>query len=767
MKKVSKLLIIIFLHSNGFVLFSQNKIEVNIFDENKEFISYANVVLYDHNGKIITSAFSINGVVSLENIARGNYKLCISYLGYKDTCMSISQDALKDLKLTANLAPDAKILEAINITTTKPTITINENNNISLNIENTVLKYVEDIEHLLKFLPGVIVTSEGIKVFGDADPQFMINGKEVFSQLEVKALKPEDIKTIELVTANAKIDASKKYAINIITIKKRKFFGAQIYDRLTYNRAFANEIQLYLSFNTNKIQQSLMFNNYLGKYKQTEISNNEVFINGSNFFKTSIEIQTTGMDNGNNLYYGINYDIDSNQYVGLQLLGYFNQLKYPSISKSVISDSTYFFNKAVETGSNYSFQASANYSYKMPKAGQLFFVVDFYLQKSKEKMDINENEINYIINSNKKYNIYAIKGEYNFSITKIKTNASLGFKLFRTENNIISIPNVLFADDIFNKKNNLIEQSAATYFQFNTLINKITISGGVRFEYYYKKVDDLIYVDSAHLIKKSDFFPNLSFRYNISTDHIMILNYSRNINRQAYDYITGESYYLNPYLYRIGNINLKPEIVNSLTLSYAFKGLLHFLIGYSNSRNYSNLAFSSKDTIIIAKYENFKKQDINFGITLSMERSRHRVNLTLNLSKSFISFPNYINTLKFPKMNFDLSLNYILNITKNFLSDISFRYHPKMQYDYIILEPEFNLSIGLKYFFLNKALRLGIYYDYNSINKYTQQYNNIQIYHFFANKQHVLYFTVLYKFNFNQKWVLQESSIEEERQRIK
>jgi hypothetical protein len=767
MKAINNVLVFLLLCINSVALFSQNNVAINILDEHEEMISYAYVVLYDTNDNIMTGAISTNGIILFDNISQENYKLCITYFGYKDTCISINHNEIKDMKFTIHLLPDVKILSELSITASKPTITVNRDNNISINIENTQLKDVENFEDILKYIPGVVVTSEGVRVFGSSVPMFMINGKEVFSHQEIEVLKPEDIQTIELITSNAIMDASKKYAINIITVKRKKFFGVQIYNRLTHNRALANEAHLYLSFNTKKVQQSLVIKNDFGKYKQTETSSNQVFFNVNDIYKTSIEMKSTGKNNFNNLYYGINYDIDTNQYIGIQLYGYLNQPEYSTDSKSIISDSIVYFSKTKQTENSFCFQASANYSYQMPNAGQLLFVGDYYIQNSKGKMNIAENQKNYIIDSDNKYMIYSIGGAYNFPITKIKTNASFGFKLYRTDNKNISMTNMIFADDIFNKKNNLTEQSVATYCQFNTLIKKITISGGIRFEYYYKKIEDFLQItDSLNLIKKPDFFPNLSIRYNISDANVIILHYSRNINRQAYNHISGENYYLNPYLYRIGNINLKPEIINSLSLSYIFRELLQIQLGYSNSKNYTNLGFSSNDSIIIAKYENFDKQDLNLGIIFSMERSRHYTSITLNFAKSFIDFPNSIGTLKFPKINFNIFFNNILNITKDFSSDVSFAYHPKMQYDYILLEPEFNISLGLRYFFLNKTLRLGIYYDYNSMNKYTQQYKNTQIYHLIANRKHVFYFTILYKFNFNQKWVIQENSIEEEKQRI-
>ncbi|MDR0295667.1 MAG: Plug domain-containing protein [Prevotellaceae bacterium] len=123
-----------------------------------------------------------------------------------------------------NLIPDAFILNEVSIKAKKPTIKINSENNISINIENTKLAEVESLNDLLKFLPGVIVTPKGIQVFGSSDYTYMINGKENISQLEISVLRPEDIKEIEVITSNAKFDATKKYAISLYFTLAQKSF---------------------------------------------------------------------------------------------------------------------------------------------------------------------------------------------------------------------------------------------------------------------------------------------------------------------------------------------------------------------------------------------------------------------------------------------------------------------------------------------------------------------------------------------------------------
>lgn len=765
--KTSKIISIVFLCIKTVASFCQNNIEVNIFDENNEPVSYSNVVLYNNNN-IIAGTTSLDGVASLKDIQKNDYLLCVTYIGYSDTCISIYCDGTKDFKLTMELIPNTFTLSEFSIMAKTPTIKVSSENNVSINIENTKLAEVENLNDVLKFVPGVIVTPKGIQIFGSSDYIYMINGKETVSQQEIDALRPEDIKEIELINSNAKFDATKKYAINIKTIKKKDYFGIQIYDKLEYDKAFDNTARLNITFNKNKLQQSLTFRNDLGKYKQTETSIDSVFLNQNDIYNSHFTTQYSSRGNESYLRYAINYDIDTSQSIGLQLYGAIDNSEETDETESVILDANRYLSTTTSTKKSYYFQSSINYLYEMKKAGQISVIADFYTQKGDGDMDILENETSYNINSENKYNIYALKGDYTFTISKINTNASFGFKLNRTENENVSIPNAVFAGGIFDNKNNLTEQVAATYFQFNSSFQKIFIEGGLRFEYYYRKLKSIVQeIEKTNLKEKGDFFPNLSLTYNISENHIMMLNYSRNINRQAYKYISGENYYINPYLYSIANLNLEPAIINSLSLAYIFGGFLQINAEYANIKNHVNLATTFSDSIVIFQAQNFDKQHIGFGISATKSGKRHYTGLGMNVKKEFIDYPNEISTLKFPKINFDVSFNNIFNITKAFTSDFSFAYSPKQQYDWIITDPMFNISFGLRHFFLNKSLRVGIYYDYNSINKYVSQYNNYQQYHTLDCHHHVFYFTVLYRLRFDQsKMISEKNSIEEEKQRI-
>ena len=747
-----------------FVLSGQNSIEVKVFDEFGEPVSYSNVVLYNVNNELITGVISSHGLASFKDLPIGDYKLCVTFIGYKDTCMSVSNKGIEDLKFTANLVPDATLLGEVVVKADRPVITVTKENNISINIENTILKNADDINNILRYLPGVIVTSDGIKVFGTSDPLFLLNGKEVFSKQEIDLLNPSDIKSIELLHSSARFDASKRTAINIITIKRKDYFGIQVYDRLIHNRALRSSSNVWIVYNKNKLQQSFSISDVIGKYKQIESSENSFYLSPDDIFETEYYARTTDKPNSHTLYYAINYDIDTNQYVGIQLYGNLNRSKMSTEIENSMSGSDSYLNETNETNKNHYFHTMLNYSRKIQKSSRLSFSGDYYTNKQIVRMDIEEPQLETAINSENKFDIYSLKGDYKFPIKNI--SGEFGFKIHRTENKNSAVPTVPFADDIFKFDNRLTEQSGAAYFKFNLPIKNFTLGGGLRYEYYYRKVEDILH-NSDKLIKKPDLFPNFSLNYTISEKHVLMLNYSRNIDRQAYSYTSDNGFYVNPYLYRTGNINLKPQTINSISMGYVFMGFLHIQTGYANSQNYVAYKFTTQnDTIIAASYDNYAKEDLFLGISAQTYGEPLTSSLSINISKTFMEVPNKINTLEFPNFNFNISFDNTIAITKNIEGMVNFSWHPKMQHEYFVVEPVFYIYLGAWHYFFNKSFRCGFVYEYTDIQKTIMQYDYFQMKHAFSQKKHVFMVTLLYVFKYDKKWTWQNSAIESEKSRI-
>ena len=212
----------IFLYS--FLCFSQEySIDGVLVEVNGDAIAYANVVLIDSNDNIPLLGTTTNGAgyFNLEGIYAGNYKITITYLGFKPYSKSLVIDAKIDLG-NVILEEDFQELDGVTIIAKRPTID-RQVDRVVFNVENSTLSN-NNVLDVLKHTPGVLVHDGSISVKQSTpivymnDRRVYLSDKEVLQLLE--ATSANNVKSIEVITSPpAKYDAEGGSVINIITSK--------------------------------------------------------------------------------------------------------------------------------------------------------------------------------------------------------------------------------------------------------------------------------------------------------------------------------------------------------------------------------------------------------------------------------------------------------------------------------------------------------------------------------------------------------------------
>ena len=176
-----------------------------VVDETGEPASFANVVLLNASDSAFVTgtvtdadgAFSLTG-----NAARPLIK--ISYLGYKTQLMDAPTGDLG----TIALEPEATTLGEVVVKGERPAFKITTEG-LRTDVENTLLSKVGTAKAVLKNLPGVQQTKDGLEVFGRGTPLIYINGRKLQDPSELEQISSEDIKSVELITnPGAKYDAT-------------------------------------------------------------------------------------------------------------------------------------------------------------------------------------------------------------------------------------------------------------------------------------------------------------------------------------------------------------------------------------------------------------------------------------------------------------------------------------------------------------------------------------------------------------------------------
>lgn len=99
---------ILFFILLGQLGYSQSKITGTVYDDEKEIIPFANIII---DGSTIGTSADANGQFEFPNLAAGTYKIKASYVGYKSAAKTVNLQAYETLNLVFELTTDSELDE--------------------------------------------------------------------------------------------------------------------------------------------------------------------------------------------------------------------------------------------------------------------------------------------------------------------------------------------------------------------------------------------------------------------------------------------------------------------------------------------------------------------------------------------------------------------------------------------------------------------------------------------------------------------------------
>ena len=168
----------------------------------------------------------------------------VSYLGYKTQLLNAVTSDLG----TITMEPEATMLGEVVVKGERPTFKIMPEG-LKTDVENTLLSKVGSAKEVLKNLPGVQQTKDGIEVFGKGAPLIYINGRKLQNQAELDQISSEDIKSVQLITnPGAKYDATVG-AVILIKTKRPQGEGFSFNTQASYYQSERPDLALGTNWN--------------------------------------------------------------------------------------------------------------------------------------------------------------------------------------------------------------------------------------------------------------------------------------------------------------------------------------------------------------------------------------------------------------------------------------------------------------------------------------------------------------------------------------
>ncbi len=741
MFKNSCLAILPFLFSCS--LHSQNSVSGKITDAKQAPVPYCVVALLLASdstliqGKITDE----NGLYTFTEIKNGNYFLKISTTGFEPVYSSIfTKDSLNDLVVSDVSISGARLLDAVTISSITPTIEF-KNGNIIVNVEGSPLARGNSVYDLLSKLPGVSIINNVVTLQGRSGVIFMIDGRvqqmsneQLLNQL--KGMSAATIQKIEVLkNPPVKYDAAGTSGmINIVTKKHEQIgFNGAVYSETSQGVYNSTSYGLALNYKNEKVS---IFSSIDGTY-------NTYLVNTGNAINFESDSGQTEIDNDNdykiletdlNFKFGADWYANKSNVIGFKLSG--GPGKYNEngigLNKFIGYNNTGFDNYLFsEVGHNKwdILNYNLNAEHYFDTVGTLLsFSADFTSLKENDKSlyeshfyNANNTEILvpniFQIKNNGVTQLFSANSDFIHSFDSTST-IEFGLKgssafvtneyLFEQKDSTTSQFNInpaLSTDYIYT------EQNFAGYFNYSKSFKFFNLNLGLRGE--KTSVEGSSSVDTSYFTKNYfNLFPNASFEYSKSENHVFQLNLNRRIDRPTFDQLNPFLIYVDQYSFYSGNPFVQPDYSNTAAFTYSYKGIINNSISYSHINKYIDDLTEQIDStkILATKTQNLNFSDAYSYLLFIKYDFTNLFEVTINTNVSYLVYDGEISNFPFRSRG----LSYDANLSNTFLLpgktklEISGLYRGPSLFGPILIDPVWSASFAIQKSFFKEKLDCSI-----------------------------------------------------------
>lgn len=719
-----------------FSVFAQDYTVKGIVKDSTQVIAFANVILTDSNGEMKTGTITEEDGSFNLTTQQGTYTVTVSFLGYQTWKQTISVDQNLDLGIISLNSQDNELGEVV-VTAEKPLIE-RKADRLVFNVRSSVFANGVSADELLKNVPRIDPTSDGLSIIGKSSVQIMINerllnlsGDDLKNYL--KSLRSENIEKIEVITnPSAKYDAAGNSGLINIKLKKNSKLGFDGYITSTYTQRTKPSLGQSLKLNYSTEKLILEYNIYYGNDTRNIIHENEyIFENDTRISDEDTERQNKGLSNSFNM----DYKVSTNSNLGFYFnyndwdndLIYTSKVKYRDNDNNIyrtqsLPSQLYGDYKNLSISPYYDIQLDTvgsklklNYNYVSNKTDSKNSLVAETFSGDFETMEDRSTSQNNVVND---FKINSLNIDFEFPWDSYKLDTGFKFSQFDTDNDISfydTTSGTPVLDTVISNRFLYEERIYAGYINVNKKFSEnFHASIGLRYE--NTSVEGNSITQQERFTNDYDnFFPSLSLSYDPSERNSFYLSYNKRILRPTLFDVNPFRVYQDAFNFSVGNPNLLPSITDNVELGYVYNGNLSLALFSSKIKeNTAYVSTVNNNQIIVTQPLNILTT-YDTGIDLSYNwkilprlNSFNSFNLTYQKSKSSnISFPDEnlkgfnsiiasYNTLS---LNEDRSNKVFVNAYYAF-SGVEGIYQSKNV---------FMLRLGTSLSFLNRNLNINIY----------------------------------------------------------
>ena len=579
------------------------------------------------------------GVFRAELPRAGKYRIQITEAGMSRPSLHtvILNDSLPDADMgTVEVGDTAENLAEVVVTAQKPLV-VKQIDRIAYDIQADPASKVSSVQEMLRRVPMVAVDNEGnvtvngssnFKIFKNNRPSNSLsnNAKDILA-----AIPASTIKSIEVITEpGAKYDAEGIGAIlNIITLDNSSIKGVLGNVGVSANTQGSTSANAFITTQIDKVTLSING----GVHNQPRHDSDQESVDLRHY------------NNGNTLttnqwsdykalvgFFGMegSYEISKKHLLTAEMDGYVFNVDNRSKTSSAMTDAAgnalYSYNSSNTTPTQKQLSMSGNLNYQFTTdrpgetltAGYMISANNSRNHSLTEYSDITGDAFPYTgIDSHVKQNLteHTFQVDWVRPFGKIHT-LELGAKYVlrrNTSDNNIDYTGWQTVDNAFRH----ITDIGAAYAQYTARVRKVTLRGGVRYEYSRLKAEYPDGNGKDFASNLNDVVPSASMSWQINDANSLQFNYATRINRPGIAYLDPTVNYT-PATISYGNPDLESAMAHSFKLSYMlikpkFNCNLSVNYGMSNS-NISGVNFVDADGMQVSTYDNVgRTRELSIG----------------------------------------------------------------------------------------------------------------------------------------------------------
>ena len=632
-------------------------------------------------------------------------------------------------------------------------------------IQGTPLSDAGTLGEMLVKVPGMTGTDEAPEVLGKGSPLIYINGRLMRDNSELKRLRSEEIRDVEVINnPGAQYDATVRAVVRIRTVRQQG-------DGLSLDLTLSDEHDLRYDFdrpqakvgaNYRKNGVDVFSSVYYYHQDYRQYSTIEDITTTDKVFRQYGPYTMTWKHDNLTYTFGVNWQLSDNHSLGVRA-----DLTHQMNGKNqVIYDEDVFENNAL-IDHLYSHQTSKETkplgwltnTYYNGKVGKLGIDFNFDFMKNgtdtdRENVERSKVQDDFVLSkSGTRSRLYATKLVLSYPVWKGELEAGTEMT-FVNRNNTYWIDKALIA----NTDADITENNIAAFAEYSCDFKKYgNASMGLRYEHTLLDYDDAINKDERLHRSMDEWFPTAS--YSVALGKVQTaLSYSMKTYRPSFFAMNDAVTYISRYMYQAGNSQLLNERVRDLTLNVSYKWLT-LTASYEHLTNpITQWNFLTETDAMLCKHINLDKPINTLSAYLAVTP---RVGIwSLNATAGFekqdlyldVEGPQGVYRVYYDKPQYTLNAYNTFTLKHGWKFDVNLMYRSS-GCSYVFYNDTYNLRLGLvaqKSLLHDNSLTLRAAlldcFQRNRMNEFSDcGYNQIQQNNRFST--HKLMLSVIYRLN--------------------